>query len=311
MEYPIQCTVCCIKLDTPESRLKCGKCYKRIYCSKSCQVTDWTQSHKHWCCKSGEINYDYVIKPSEQFEGLGVFALRDFAKSEKIMASRAFIVSNLHKINRTQQNAILQLQPEKSDLIADKFDFNALDCGPRESPVLSLHASRINHQCPFVENCCHLWIKEHEILIIYAKQNIKSGEELTISYINSFDSYSELSDKWGINCNCDGCSLPTNMEYQKKISQLNNFVVTDTILPNLRLDSVDKLIKLYGEKNIPERMYTRVYWDAHNLYLEKQDYDKAKEMLSKCIGLEQNTIGFETDNIKNLKQRMFILGLNK
>lgn len=317
------CSVCCLSLENLPYRLKCGKCLKRIYCSKECQVIDWKlQSHKHWCCKAGEIGYDYEIKPSDKYTGLGVFALRDFIEGEKIMAQRPINITNSQDLLPTQLNEIKKLEPSNSDLIADKFDFNALDCGKKINPVLCLHASRINHQCPFVENCSHLWIKEHGIKIIYAKRDIKAGEELTISYIDSFNSYAELYDKWNIQCRCDGCSNPHNMVYQKELVKLNQFILNSKIEPKIRIEACGKLIDLYSKADtysntssttssnskIPLMMYMRTYWDKYNLCLEIQDYNIAKECLEECITMEYKIVEFESENLKMLKRNLAYLG---
>jgi hypothetical protein len=310
------CTVCCVSLQDSKSRLRCGKCLKRLYCSKDCQIIDWnSHAHKHWCCKAGEIGYDYEIKPSDKYKGLGVFALRNFREGEKIMAQRPFVIEDLPLLNQNQIAQIKKLEPSDSDLIADKFDFNALECGKGINPVLCLDASRINHQCPFVENCSHYWIKEHGVKIIYAKRDIKAGEEFTISYIDSFDAYSELDNKWGIKCGCDGCSNPYNMVYQKELVKLNQFILNSKIDPKIRISACGKLIDLYSKANthssntnIPLMMYMRTYWDKYNLFLEIGDYSGAKECLEKCIGMEYKIVEFESDNLKMLKNHLVFLG---
>jgi hypothetical protein len=309
------CTVCCISLKTPQSRFKCGKCLKRIYCSKECQHLDWVKySHKHWCCKAGEIGYDYEIKPSNKYKGLGVFALRNFREGEKIMAQRPFKIEDLPLLTPTQIDTIKKLEPSNSDLIANKFDSNALDCGTKVNPVLCLDASRINHQCPFVENCSHLWIKEHQIKIIYAKRDIEAGEELTISYIDSFDTYSELNDKWNIQCGCEGCSNPHNMVFHKELVKFDRFISNSKIDPKIRIGACVKLIDLYSKSNtyssnanIPIMMYMRTYWDKYNLFLEIGDYPGAIECLEKCIEFEYKIVEFESDNLKMLKSHLDII----
>lgn len=305
MEYI--CTICCVSLENPQLRLKCGKCLKRIYCSKDCQIIDWSSGHKHWCCKAGEIGFDYEIKQSNKYKGLGVFAMRNFSEGEKIMAQKPFTVESAPLLTPIQINEIKKLEPYDSDLIADKFDFNALDCGKGINPVLCLHASRINHQCPFVDNCSHLWIKEHGIKIIYAKRNIEAGEELTISYISSFDSYVELNEKWGFHCNCDGCSNSDNVKYQKEVVKLNQFILNLKINSKIRIQACVKLLDLYVKANIPKMMYMRTYWDKYNLSLEIEDFNEAKKCLEKCIEMEYEIVEFESDNLKMLKHQMSLL----
>ena len=234
------------------------------------------------------------------------------------MAQKPISIENHQHLLPSQIDEIKKLEPSNSDLIADKFDSNAIDCGKGINPVLCLHAARINHQCPFVENCSHLWIKEHGIKIIYAKKDIKVGEELTISYIDSFDSYAELNDKWGIQCGCDGCSNPHSMVYQKELGKLNQFILNSKIDHKIRIGACGKLIDLYSQAssytnantnaNIPLMMYMRTYWDKYNLCLEVQDYIGAKECLEQCIRMEYKIVEFESDNLKMLKNHLVYLG---
>ena len=313
MSNPIQpniqncCSNCLEELVMPEARLKCGGCKKRIYCSKSCQKSDWVKGHNFWCCKAGEIGYDYEIKPSEKFGGFGVFALRDFVKSEKIMAKRGITVDDFSSLTVGQKNFIQSLEPKESNLFAEKFDINALDCGFGTNPVICFHASRINHQCPFVENCSHNWIKEHKIKIIYAKRDIKAGEELTISYIDSFDKYDELKNKWGFNCVCDGCN-EQNKSYNQQIIKLNNFVLNSKISSDIRIKACEKLLDLYSSKNIPVMMYQRTFYDAYNLLWNSEQFIESKIYLNKCIDLEFEIFGFETLNLNMLRQRLALFG---
>lgn len=68
-----------------EKLLRCGKCNKRLYCSRECQLIDWKgASHKHFCGKSGEIGFDFEIREAPETNGLGVFSLRSFEKDEKL-----------------------------------------------------------------------------------------------------------------------------------------------------------------------------------------------------------------------------------
>ena len=65
----------------------CGGCHKRYYCSREHQKLDWKKGHSKWCCKSGEIDFDFEIRESKG-KGLGFFALRDLKRNEKIMVER-------------------------------------------------------------------------------------------------------------------------------------------------------------------------------------------------------------------------------
>lgn len=73
---------------------KCSKCKKRPFCSRECQVLDWKNGHKRWCGRSGELGTDFEIKESPG-KGLGVFALRSFARDECIMVERPIVFSRI------------------------------------------------------------------------------------------------------------------------------------------------------------------------------------------------------------------------
>lgn len=70
--------------------LKCGKCKKRLFCSKECQRQDWKVGHRVYCGKSGELGFDFEIRQVHGF-GLGVFALQSFQKNDKIMVERPLL----------------------------------------------------------------------------------------------------------------------------------------------------------------------------------------------------------------------------
>lgn len=59
-----------------------------MYCSKECKEKDW-DLHQMNCGKSGEKDFDWEIKRCQYVtKGLGVFALRDIKKYEKISVER-------------------------------------------------------------------------------------------------------------------------------------------------------------------------------------------------------------------------------
>lgn len=76
-----------------EKLLYCGKCRKRGYCSAECQREDWkSASHKFWCGKNvGEMLTDVEVRPIEG-KGLGMVALRPFAKSDMILVERPILL---------------------------------------------------------------------------------------------------------------------------------------------------------------------------------------------------------------------------
>jgi hypothetical protein len=68
-----------------------SKCRKRLFCSRECQSKDWKTGHKLYCGVGGEIDVDFEIRDAGGDVGLGVFALRDFEKNEKIIVERPLL----------------------------------------------------------------------------------------------------------------------------------------------------------------------------------------------------------------------------
>lgn len=65
-----------------EKRRKCAKCRSRLFCSRACQVEDWTDgNHKLYCERTGEV-------PGK---GRGLIAQRRFAKWGKILVERPIL----------------------------------------------------------------------------------------------------------------------------------------------------------------------------------------------------------------------------
>ena len=78
------CAWCYTTVSSPK---RCGKCSKRVFCSRACQIQDWKLGHKHWCCIAGEIGHDFEVREA-QAKGLGVFAKRPFERGDVIMMER-------------------------------------------------------------------------------------------------------------------------------------------------------------------------------------------------------------------------------
>lgn len=70
ISFPMSfCCSYCYAKDVPLQT--CARCHKRKYCSRECQAKDWNsgQNHKYYCCKAGEFNLDFEIKPSPGRDG--------------------------------------------------------------------------------------------------------------------------------------------------------------------------------------------------------------------------------------------------
>ena len=90
----------CLKLSS-SSKL-CGKCNKRAYCSKQCQIADWSpgktgQGHKNWCSKyeCGEEDIDYEVSEIPG-KGLGIVAKRLIPAKYRIFVEPIFTSHTAH-----------------------------------------------------------------------------------------------------------------------------------------------------------------------------------------------------------------------
>ena len=126
------CSYC---LKQKEKHLLCGKCKKRRYCSKECQIEDWNgkgQKHKNWCGKDcGEEDKDWEVVSIEG-KGLGVVAKRFFP-------SKSIIMVDCHR--DYDDPRIEDLYPENAS-IEEKIRKNILSSGDGFKPVICTRISR-------------------------------------------------------------------------------------------------------------------------------------------------------------------------
>jgi len=75
----------------------CGKCKRRAYCSRECQISDWSskgkgQRHVNWCCSGYEygeedIDWEVVKVPKKR---LGIRAKRFLPAGYRIIVEPIF-----------------------------------------------------------------------------------------------------------------------------------------------------------------------------------------------------------------------------
>ena len=97
----IQCAWCYAEVASPR---RCGKCHKRPYSSRECQLHDWKLGHKHWCSISGENGYDFEVR-EVLGKGRGIFAKKCFERGKVVLMERplplAHGVSCCHWLTRS------------------------------------------------------------------------------------------------------------------------------------------------------------------------------------------------------------------
>ena len=97
-----RCAVCLTISAKPKL---CGKCQRRAYCCRECQVVDWWpdssisgkgQGHKNWChldCGEEDLDWKVVSVPGK---GLGVVAKRPIPAKYRIIVETVFTDPQAH-----------------------------------------------------------------------------------------------------------------------------------------------------------------------------------------------------------------------
>ena len=129
------------------------------------------------------------VRTKKSQSGLGLFALRNFKKGEMIIEYTG------EKITEAEANRR-----------GGKYLFELNDNWTIDGKGRSNLARYINHSCK--PNAYPELDDEEEHIYIYAKKNIKPGEELTYNYGKMY--FNELIGK--DNCKCEAC-----LEKRKKV----------------------------------------------------------------------------------------------
>lgn len=174
------CSVCLKVCGNPVKL--CGKCRKRAYCSRDCQLIDWPlkgkgQGHKNWChleCGEEDVDWEVTSIPGK---GLGIVAKRLIPVLYRIIVEAVFTDPNQHP-------GIQDLVPEGASL-KDKFVINKISGKnhPESKSYVALRICRANHTCS--PNAVHTFDDGAGVEILFATRSIQKGEEIYISYGSS------------------------------------------------------------------------------------------------------------------------------
>ncbi|KAG8877453.1 hypothetical protein FRB97_003384 [Tulasnella sp. 331] len=189
---------------------------------------------------AAEMMNNIVVRDVEG-KGKGTIALRDLVRGDRILvdepiltitrdASDAAVESIITQIgNMTDSNlsaffslyypsTVLMadgtqkpINPEEIDMPLAIVQANSLAIEGGMQAVFP-KAARINHGCSAAFNAVHSWRADEKKLYVHALRDIKAGEEILISYLDTkrprSDRQSILSMHYHFDCTCSVCSLP-------------------------------------------------------------------------------------------------------
>ncbi|KAJ8604516.1 hypothetical protein CTAYLR_000929 [Chrysophaeum taylorii] len=268
-----------------EARLACGKCKKRVFCSRACQVQDWKRGHKQWCGRSGEAGFEFEVREALGSKGLGVFALVDMKRGFKIMAERP--VATRHgkeekeepAATRAAVDALLPVGGSREDKIA--LNGMSLDAEVHSTGTgLFVRMSRVNHDC--VPNALHHYHAPSGVKLLVACRDISAGEEVTMSYLptesqdallgGSLTRAQFLALKWRFVCGCRACSDPKlNAKIEElrerdarilKLGQRGDFAQA--------LRCGEAILRLYDDLQESHKLYAKTYYEMFQLAVARR-----------------------------------------
>ena len=278
-DLPLLCGWCYTAPETPK---RCARCKKRIYCSKACQMSDWKLgAHQHWCGVAGELGTDVAVRRVDG-KGCGLFAMRNFARGEKLLVERAAITDprSLDGVPSGVVSAASALMPHNSSSLVAKFQLNCFEMEGGNNGLFIMMAYA-NHAC--LPNALHHSLAaQHGVKILVASVDIAAGEEICHSYVSleaerSLVGRGEtmsgfLASKWGFTCRCRACIDPSVRATLTRMRELDASMIAcagdGRLDEGLRLGSA--LIAAYDQVGYSPKYYARTYYVMFQLAIARQ-----------------------------------------
>jgi hypothetical protein len=164
---------------------------------------------------------DWEVRQVSSEKGKGLFALRDFARHERILVERTFELDELQSGPPGPLAEFSALMPADGSSL-DKFNLNCLGAGSSQENAVGLRHARANHACR--PNAYHYFEPVTKVKILLTREAIAQGDEITHSYVHDLPLRSAtimLQEKWGIFCP-DDCAC-------KEVSRINQLVKVEEL----------------------------------------------------------------------------------
>ena len=268
------------------SSQQCDNCEKRLYCSKKCQREDWkSAAHRIYCGVAGEIGWDYEIRKvvgKNQRIGVGLFALRDFQKNDKILVERPLLVAPndgrrsvvYPPIPQSAEAAVAAMLPHGGS-IEQKMMVNAIDCTDEDAGLFLVMAIA-NHDC--LGNADHMYLEEYGVRILVASRAIRQGEEIRHYYTDPLaprqPRRAKLRRLYGFQCHCALCS---SSALEAHVDRANDLSASMELLlemgeVGLYIEEGKELLRVYDELAVlSTKLYMWVYFDLFRAAIMRKD----------------------------------------
>ena len=272
-----------------------------------CTVQVWCQD-----APAGEEDRDWVIRTAPG-KGLGVFALREFIRGERIMVEAPLDVPTPGMTEPQQRRSEAWTLLEPPGEIQAKVDLNGLGSGPDdEAPAKMVCAriSRCNHAC--AANAYHWFEPSTKTKLLVARRPIGKGEEVCIDYMGDDKEHWEpkfrsvmLLMKWRIKCPADCvCKREEVRMLHQRMCEM-----TDDIL---RLGSSGRealaerkavmLLKMQEDAQEAHVAIARTFYDAFQVtVVRRATMGKAKKYIQSAYDIHLEVLGPHAVETKKMK----------
>ncbi|KAK0631394.1 hypothetical protein B0T14DRAFT_532178 [Immersiella caudata] len=192
---------------------------------------------------------------------------------------------------------------------------NGLPFGDNEHGVF-LETARINHSC--LPNAHHAWNASLGQLTVHAVEDIKPGEEITITYMANTPTFSmrqnHLKDTFGFTCTCKLCSMSRSrrkisdhsLDRMLDIESENEERVRWGRSPLAMLHALREGLRLVEKEELGITTLARLYRDVVDILLANADVARASVFAKKERALRvvmEGEDGTRTTELKGVMER--------
>ncbi len=172
----------------------------------------------------------------------------------------------------------MALAPMESTSLTEKFQTNSAALGSEEEEGgggLFLNFSRVNHDC--IGNASHYYAPDQKLKLLVSNHALPAGSEVTFSYAGTiFPSSRQRAMIFhfrGFQCTCAACQNPeiaakldrAIIDLDRNIQELMRCNKTEHAIR-----AGESLVKIYDEFQVPDRLYSRVYYDLFQIAITRK-----------------------------------------